>query len=76
MRKTYLIAAVLCCALLVIDTMVLVAPVYAATCEVDCGEGVTLTCTGDTCEMTPSVGCRAWEGGVLTEVKNCSGSGQ
>lgn len=76
MKKSYLVAAALCCALLVVDAMVLVVPVYAATCEVDCGGGVTLTCTGDTCEITPSQGCRAWEGGLLSEVKNCGTGGQ
>lgn len=76
MRKTYLVAAIVLCALLVIDTLVLVTPALAATCEVDCGGGVVHTCTGDTCETTPGVGCRAWEGGMLIEVKNCEGSGQ
>lgn len=76
MRKTYLAAAVVLCALMAIDSLVLVTPALAASCEVDCGEGLTFTCTGDTCEVTPGVGCRAWEGGVLTEVKNCEGGGQ
>lgn len=76
MRKTYLIAAVLCCALLAIDTMVLVTPVFGASCTIDCGGGLELTCTGETCEVYEGIGCRAWEGPVLTEVKNCNSSGQ
>jgi hypothetical protein len=76
MRKTYLVAAVVCCALLAIDTLVLVTPALAASCEIDCGGGNTLICTGDTCEVTEGVGCRAWEEGLLSEVKNCEGSGQ
>ena len=70
MKKTYIVAAIVCCALLAIDTMVLVTPVLAATCEVECDGGLEFTCTGDTCDLTET-GCRAWEGGYLSEVKNC-----
>ncbi len=71
MRKSYLVAAVMFGALLVIDTMVLVTPVLAAICTVECTEGPTLTCEGETC-FVDEEGCRAWEGGLLTVVRLCN----
>ena len=73
MKKTYIAAAVICSILLLVDTVVLVTPVYAKVCTVDCGGCPSITCTGDTCQIIEGQGCVAMVGGDVAESKTCCG---
>ena len=73
MRLSIGLAVVVCVFLLVVDTVVLVRPLYALTCEVDCG-GYTLSCEGVTCNATPGVGCVGQVPGNEPMVRNCNES--
>lgn len=64
MKTSRIVIVLVCFALLVIDTVVLVTPLFAMTCTASCGENGSVSCSGESCEAINGLGCMAWEGGI------------
>ena len=71
-KYLYPVIVLVCCFLLAIDSVVLVTPVFGMTCEADCGNGQSVSCSGDTCEAMNGAGCIAWQGGI-SQFESCAG---
>lgn len=45
----------------VLQLYVFVLPVYTATCTADCGDGISVSCTGAKCSAEDGSGCAAYD---------------
>lgn len=45
----------------------------AAMCIAECDNGESVSCSGTSCSSNDNVGCAAWVGGILMDVRSCGG---